>query len=90
MQAVKNAFRFIKWQLSKFTLFGWLTFSVFANIALSLLTAGTRAQDGFMIAALASLVGMFSMLVTNVLKTQYAEFKKERQSLFDTIKHSDK
>lgn len=89
MQAVKNAFRFVQWQFSKFTLFGWLCFSSMFCTFLSIITHG-RASDAFMIASLALLIGMFGMLTASILKTQYSNFKEERQSLFDTIKHSDK
>ena len=89
MQAVKNAFRFVQWQVARFSLFGWLCFSSMFCTFLSIITNG-RASDAFMIASLAFLVGMFGMLVSSVLKTQYSKFKEERQALFDTIKHSDK
>lgn len=89
MQAVKNAFRFVQWQVARFSLFGWLCFSSMFCTFLSIITNG-RASDVFMIASLALLIGMFGMLVSSVLKTQYSKFKEERQTLFDTIKYSDK
>lgn len=90
MLAVKNAFRFVQWQVARFSLFGWLCFSSFFCTILSVLTNGTIASDIFIMASLAFLVAMFGMLSYKIIKSQYEQFEEERQSLFTTIKNSDK
>ena len=89
MLAIKNAFRFVQWQVAQFSLFGWLCFSSIFCTFLSIITNGT-ASDVFMVASLAFLVGMFGMLSYKIIKSQYERFSEERQSLFATIKNSDK
>lgn len=91
MLAIKNIFRFIQWQAARFSKFGWLCISSFMFTGLSVATQSYETVSGaFLIASIACLVAMFSMLVYTITKDQYGKFKEERQSLFNTIKNSDK
>lgn len=88
---MKNVFRFIQWQFNKLNAFGKLSFTSMFCIFLSVVTMRyDTVSDALLMIGAAGVASMFVMLFYDIIKTQYAEFKKERQSLFDTIKNSDK
>lgn len=91
MQAVKNAFRFVQWQWNRLETIPKLSLSAIFMVIMSVVTMKyDTASNAFMIAAISLLVVMFGSFIRLILTEQYAKFKEERQSLFDTIKHSDK
>ena len=91
MLAIKNAFRFVQWQWNRFETIPKLSLSAVFMTLMSIVTMKYSAvSDAFMITAIILLVATFGSFIHIMLKEQYAKFKEERQSLFDTIKHSDK
>lgn len=90
MQAVKNVFRFVRWQWNRFEIIPKLGL---VSMLMTLMSVVTMKLDTvsniFMAAAVICCVAMFAHLVFTIIKDQYAKFKEERNSLFDTIKNSE-
>lgn len=90
MQAVKNAFRFIRWQWNQFEFIPKMTLTSLFMTLMSIVTMKFETvSDAFMIASIILLIGTFAAFIRMIVKDQYAKFKAERNGLFDTIKHSE-
>lgn len=88
MLAVKNVFRFIRWQWNRFSFFGKTMAFAWLCIFSSLFTVGTMNMI-FTWGGIACLAVVFIKLFIEIVGTQYNEYKEERNSLFDTIKNSE-
>ena len=90
MLAIKNAFRFIQWQWNRFETVPKLGFCSMFTTLMSVVTVKFDAvSNAFLMASFALCFGMFAVLIYTLTKDQYSKFKKERNSLFETIKYSD-
>lgn len=90
MLAVKNVFRFIKWQWNRFEMIPKLGLSSMFTTSMSIVTNKfDEVSNAFLMASFALCFAMFAALIYTVTKDQYAKFKEERNSLFDTIKNSE-
>lgn len=91
MLAIKNAFRFIRWQWNRFDVIPKLAITSMLMTFMSIATMKFDTVSNVFIAiAGICCITMFAHLVFIITKEQYAKFKEERNSLFDIIKHSDK
>jgi len=77
---------FIKWHIRKLTL-DMCLWMVFCFCVSS--WASSKNETMFQIAALIFLYG-FCKITWSLVKESYKTFEEEQQSLFDTIKNSDK
>lgn len=90
MQAIKNVFRFIKWQWNRLETIPKLSLSAMFSVSLSAVTMNyPTVSNAFMIAAVVLLIVTLGSFISIILKEQYAKFKEERNSLFNKIKYSD-
>ena len=91
MLAIKNAFRFIQWQWNRFETIPKLACASMFSTLMSVVTMKfDEVSNAFLMASIGLAISMFVVLFYTIIKDQYAKFKEERNSLFDTIKYSDK
>lgn len=76
---MKEFFKFIKWQVSKWKWHDYLWF-----LGCGLVGAGFHNPQLLMAGAII----VFTMIFSYMVKTQWNRYKEERNKLFDTIKDS--
>lgn len=91
MLAIKNAFRFIQWQWKRFETVPKLAVASMFSTLMSIVTMKYDVvSNAFLMTSFALAFAMFAVLVYTITKDQYGKFKEERNSIFNTIKHSEK
>jgi len=88
---MKEQIGFIRWWFSKLELWQWILLaSLVLNIG-SLFALGTSlSSDMNLVGMILLLIVFFKWFVLDPLKTSWARYKEQRNTLLTTIKDSDK
>ena len=88
---MKEQIGFIRWWFSKLELWQWILLaSLVLNIG-SLFALGTSlSSDMNLVGMILLLIVFFKWFVLDPLKTSWARYREQRNSLLTTIKDSDK
>ena len=88
---MKEQIGFIRWWFSKLELWQWiLILSLVFNVG-SLFALGTEiSSDMNLVGMILLLIVFFKWFVLDPLKTSWARYKEQRNTLLTTIKDSDK